>query len=73
MPETLPLFDVPESASKIVDLAAYRAVHPRELDPVPSLSTTWTRSVSVRAAAHRQLMLRHLATQVRAAAGGRHD
>ena len=68
MESPLPLFD---AESKVVDLAMYRAAHPRQDKTPAAVFDRTLKPVSARTMAHRQLMLRYLATQTRAAAGAR--
>ena len=62
METRLPLF---EDDPKVVNFAVYRAAHPREPRPPISVADQTPRVVTARAAAHRSLMLRHLAAQAR--------
>ena len=67
MADTLPLFDM---TSRVVDLAMYRAAYPRPEKTTPAVFDRAPKLVNARTVAHRQLMLRYLATQTRVAAGG---
>lgn len=68
MTEALPLF---RAAAEIVYLAAYRAAHPRTTPALPLRGPSQPRSLTARAVAHRQLMFRHLTSQM--ARGARTD
>ena len=67
MAETLPLFD---THSNVVDFARYRAENPTHREARTLVDRT-PRPVSARAAAHRWLMLRHIASQARAVGNAR--
>jgi hypothetical protein len=73
LPRLAPLGAASGACSKVVDLAAYRAAHPQESGILRSIPPVSGRPVSRRAAAHREVMLRYLATQTLRVAVGRRD